>query len=388
MIMIGERRVYLSPLFHSDPENTNTSFINKIDEELWNSSRNVRVRLLSVYSSVDLPKISLLVGGLRRKSFGAADHKTFFPFSPLTAGRRIEPKHLQTAFLNAHGLRNWDIKIKDSSGSPISPSEDSDIVIELGLSYVIDIMNLPEYLTFNLGKNETTIPLQSFQKIRPKSSMGLVDLYTPRLANIFPPFNTLTVKSSKWQPLQNEFSKSLKLDIPPDFYTAERLVKLLTKFFLSVGATVTEQDDSRLRVNSGSNLQISLHKRLVDFLKIVGIETMQNHQILTFDLRELWFCIGRIDVRSSIPKSIFLTCNLLKTNLTFGKQFKILRMLYPHSDNGDEGCFHDFENIQYVEMTPSNVKNISLSAIDCDGNPVYFDSRNDRLIGTLQINNM
>ena len=218
--------------------------------------------------------------------------------------------------------------------------------------------------------------------------MGLVDLYTPRLANIFPPFNTLTVKSSKWQPLQNEFSKSLKLDIPPDFYTAERLVKLLTKFFLSVGAMVTEQDDLRLRVNSASNLQISLHRRLVEFLKIVGTETMQSSQILTFDLRELWLCIGQIDVRSSIPKSIFLTCNLLRSNLTFGKQFKILRMLYPHFDNGDEGCFHDFENIQYVQMTPSNVKNISLTAIDCDGNPIFFDSRDDCLIGTLQINNM
>ena len=386
--MIGERRVYLSPLFHSDPANTNTSFKNKIDEELLNSSRNVRVRLLSVYSSVDLPKISLFIGGLRRKSFGAAEHKTYFPFSPLTAGQRIEPKHLHTAFFNAHGLRDWDIKIKDTSGLQISPSEGSDIVIELGLSYEIDKMNLPEYLTFNLGKNENTISLQSFQKIRPNSSMGLVDLYTPRLANIFPPFNTLTVKSSKWQPLQNEFSKSLKLDIPPDFYTAERLVKLLTKFFLSVGAMVTEQDDLRLRVNSASNLQISLHRRLVEFLKIVGTETMQSSQILTFDLRELWLCIGQIDVRSSIPKSIFLTCNLLRTNLTFGKQFKILRMLYPHFDNGDEGCFHDFENIQYVQMTPSNVKNISLTALDCDGNPIFFDSRDDCLIGTLQINNM
>ena len=386
--MIGERRVYLSPLFHSDPANTNTSFKNKIDEELLNSSRNVRVRLLSVYSSVDLPKISLFIGGLRRKSFGAADHKTYFPFSPLAAGQRVEPKHLRTAFLNAHGLRDWDIKIKDTSGLQISPSEGSDLMIELGLSYVIDKMNLPEYLTFNLGKNENTISLQSFQKIRPNSSMGLVDLYTPRLANIFPPFNTLTVKSSKWQPLQNEFSKSLKLDIPPDFYTAERLVKLLTKFFLSVGAMVTEQDDLRLRVNSASNLQISLHRRLVEFLKIVGTETMQSSQILTFDLRELWLCIGQIDVRSSIPKSIFLTCNLLRSNLTFGKQFKILRMLYPHFDNGDEGCFHDFENIQYVQMTPSNVKNISLTAIDCDGNPIFFDSRDDCLIGTLQINNM
>ena len=386
--MIGERRVYLSPLFHSDPSNTNTSFKNKIDEELLNSSRNVRVRLLSVYSSVDLPKISLFIGGLRRKSFGAADHKTYFPFSPLAAGQRVEPKHLRTAFLNAHGLRDWDIKIKDTSGLQISPSEGSDLMIELGLSYEIDKMNLPEYLTFNLGKNENTISLQSFQKIRPNSSMGLVDLYTPRLANIFPPFNTLTVKSSKWQPLQNEFSKSLKLDIPPDFYTAERLVKLLTKFFLSVGAMVTEQDDLRLRVNSASNLQISLHRRLVEFLKIVGTETMQSSQILTFDLRELWLCIGQIDVRSSIPKSIFLTCNLLRSNLTFGKQFKILRMLYPHFDNGDEGCFHDFENIQYVQMTPSNVKNISLTAIDCDGNPIFFDSRDDCLIGTLQINNM
>ena len=386
--MIGERRVYLSPLFHSDPANTNTSFKNKIDEELLNSSRNVRVRLLSVYSSVDLPKISLFIGGLRRKSFGAADHKTYFPFSPLAAGQRVEPKHLRTAFLNAHGLRDWDIKIKDTSGLQISPSEGSDLMIELGLSYEIDKMNLPEYLTFNLGKNENTISLQSFQKIRPNSSMGLVDLYTPRLANIFPPFNTLTVKSSKWQPLQNEFSKSLKLDIPPDFYTAERLVKLLTKFFLSVGAMVTEQDDLRLRVNSASNLQISLHRRLVEFLKIVGTETMQSSQILTFDLRELWLCIGQIDVRSSIPKSIFLTCNLLRTNLTFGKQFKILRMLYPHFDNGDEGCFHDFENIQYVQMTPSNVKNISLTALDCDGNPIFFDSRDDCLIGTLQINNM
>ena len=151
---------------------------------------------------------------------------------------------------------------------------------------------------------------------------------------------------------------------------------------------VTEQDDSRLRVNSGSNLQISLHRRLVDFLKIVGTETMQSYQILTFDLRELWLCIGQIDVRSSIPKSIFLTCNLLRTNLTFGKQFKILRMLYPNFDNGDEGCFHEFENIQYVQMTPSNVKNISLTALDCDGNPIFFDSRDDCLIGTLQINNM
>ena len=386
--MIGERRIYLSPLFHSDAENTNTSFINKIDEELLNSSRNIRVRLLSVYSTVDLPKISLYIGGLRRKSFGAADHKTFFPFSPLDAGRRIEPRHLHTAFLNAHGLRNWDIKIKDSSGFPLAPSKGSDIVIELGLSYVNDKMSLPEYLTFDLGKNENTISLQTFQKIRPNSSMGLVDLYTPRLANIFPPFNTLTVKSSKWQPLQNDFSKTLKLDIPPDFYTTERLTKLLTKFFLSVGATVTEQDDSRLRVTSGSNLQISLHKQLVAFLKIVGNETMQNHQMVTFDLSELWFCIGRIDVRSSIPKTIFLTCNLLKTNLTFGKQFNILRLLYPHSDNGDDGCFHDFENIQYVEMTPSNVKNISLTAIDCNGNPIFFDSRDDRLSGTLQINNM
>ena len=87
--MIGERRIYLSPFFHSDPKNTNTSFINKIDEELVNSSRKIRVRLLSVYSSVDLPKISLYIGGLRRKSFGAGDHKTFFPFSPLDGGRRL-----------------------------------------------------------------------------------------------------------------------------------------------------------------------------------------------------------------------------------------------------------------------------------------------------------
>ena len=133
---------------------------------------------------------------------------------------------------------------------------------------------------------------------------------------------------------------------------------------------------------------ISLIFSSQDFLKIVGNETMQNHQMVTFDLSELWICIGRIDVRSSIPKTIFLTCNLLKTNLTFGKQFNILRLLYPHSDNGDDGCFHDFENIQYVEMTPSNVKNISLTAIDCNGNPIFFDSRDDRLSGTLQINNM
>ena len=386
--MIGERRIYLSPFFHSDPKNTNTSFINKIDEELVNSSRKIRVRLLSVYSAVDLPKISLYIGGLRRKSFGAADHKTFFPFSPLHGGRRLEPRHLHTAFLNAHGLRNWDIEIKDSSGLPLPASEGSDTVIELGLSYINDKMSLPEYLTFNLGKNENTVSLQAFQKIKPSSSMGLVDLYTPRLANIFPPFNTLEVKSFKWQPLQNDFSKTLKLDIPPDFYSTESLTKLLTKFFLSVGAAVDEQDDSRLRVSSNSNLQISLHKRLASFLKVVGSEASQNDQMVTFDLRELWICIGRIDVNSSTPKTIFLTCNLLKANLTFGKQFKILRMLYPRSINGDGGCFHDFENIQYVEMTPSNVNKISLATIDSDGNSIFFDSRDECLSGTLQINNM
>ena len=141
-------------------------------------------------------------------------------------------------------------------------------------------------------------------------------------------------------------------------------------------------------MSSNSNLQISLHKRLATFLKVVGSETSQNEQTVTFDLRELWLCIGQIDVNSSIPKTIFLTCNLLKTNLTFGKQFKILRMLYPHPDNGVGGCFHDFENIQYVEMTPSNVKNISLTVIDSDGNSIFFDNRDDCLSGTLQINNM
>ena len=388
MIIIGERHIYLSPFFHSDPENTNTSFKNKIDEELVNSSRKIRVRLLSVYSSVDLPKISLFIGGLRRKSFGAGEHKTFFPFSPLTGGKRLEPRHLHTAFLDAHGLRNWEINIKDSSGLAVEPSAGSDTVIELGLTFLNDIMSLPEYLSFNLGKNENTISLQTFQKIKPSSSMGLVDLYTPRLANIFPPFNTLEVESLKWQPRQNDFSKTLKLEIPPAFYSTERLTRLLKKFFLTVGLAVNDQDDSRLRVTSKSNLQISLHKRLAAFLKVVGNETSQDERTVTFDLRELWICMGRVDINSTIPRTIFLTCNLLKTNLTFGKQYKILRMLYPTSNNGEGGCFHEFENIQYVEMTPSNVKNISMSLIDSDGNSIFFDGQDERLSGTLKINNM
>ena len=76
---MGETRIFLSPLLAEGGGTDGFSFTNKIDWQLLECTKILRVRLLSVYSPIDMPSARLYITGLRRQIFGQGLEDDFFP---------------------------------------------------------------------------------------------------------------------------------------------------------------------------------------------------------------------------------------------------------------------------------------------------------------------
>ena len=381
--MVKESQVFLSKTFHLGISSTNTNFENPIDNEIMRWGGNLKVRLLAIHSTSTLPPSLIYVNGLRRKVFGTTNFCSYFPIHSVE-DLYFDPQHIHSGLISFGGFQNWQIRITDLSGKLLVLAPKVEIIVHLGISKTVDKEMLPEYFTFNFDNESKTVELQTFKKINPCSTLALVDFHSPKLANVFPPFNFVTVSGSFWRPELNAFTHKVKLNIPIDYYSKEQLRGLLIEKLNSYDNNL--KGDDYHHKGDVLDYEITPHRRMVTLLNIKGGGIPSVGDLFSFKMRDIVF--GEIDPISPVPNTFFLTCNLVKPNILCGNYHRIMKMLY--SDNNVKGprCEKNMNNIHHIQMSTLTVKSISFDIIDCQGNTVYLADAKDNFNGTLMINSI
>lgn len=384
---MGEHRIYLSPLFQDSALKSDYVFTNELDMQLTRCTQNLCVRLLSFYSSTNLPPSYLYIEGMKRRSFGRLENEDFFPLPKLIGGKRHEDCHIYTGQISLHGISNWTVRMKARSNVTEFLQIAEDTVIELGISHVKEKMIDPQYLSFNLPKSKLSLKLQSFQRIHPKAQVGLVDVFIPRLANVYPPFNKMAFTSAKWENDSNLVGgQEIVHHIPPDFYSENDIKKLIAKTLRTLGVEVKFQGTNMICTSGEVGQKITLHKQLVDFLDVQGRTDGAQGDTASFHLDGL--SLGKTNELSTLPNPLFLECDLVEPTTVGSKSFQLLRLLFmDKSKKNREGSVHIFENVQMTPMYPSEVYKITFKLVDFSGNTVYFTNDNEHFSGTLLIKN-
>ena len=384
---MGEHRIYLSPLFQHSDLKSDYVFSNEIDVQLTRCTKSLRVRLLSFYSSTNLPPSYIYIEGMKRRSFGGMENEDFFPLPKSIGGKRHEDCHLHTGQISLHGISNWTVRMKARSNVTEFLQIAEDTVIELGISHVKENMNDPQYLSFNLPKSKLSLKLQSFQRMHPNAMVGLVDVFIPRLANIFPPFNKMAFTSTKWVNDSNVVGgQQIVHHIPPDFYSENDVKKLIAKTLRTLGAEVKFEDTNMVCSSRQVDQKIALHKHLVHFLDVRGRRDGTDGDMVSFHLDGL--SLGKTRELSSLPNPLFLECDLVEATTVGSKSFQLLRLLFTDkSKKNSEGSVHIFENVQMIPMHPSEVYKITFRLVDFGGNSIYFANDDEHFSGTLLIKN-
>ena len=380
----------LSPLFNEHGGgNSDFLFTNKIAEELSRSCANLHVRLLSFYSPSNIPAGRLYIGGIRRNVFGQGPEDDFFYLGSVEGGQRREDFHIHVAHLNIHGLLNWEVKITSAADIRETLRIPKGIVIELGISHSSERMKPIQYLPFALATNDLVVRLKTFQRIEAQTSVGLVEVYIPPLANVYHPFNFIKATTSKQQ---NSLSNSLIgqeiiFTLPVDYYSKQHMWDNAHKFLTTLGCSVWEED-GRLVCNQGEVGQcITLHEKLVSFWDVRGVITSSQENSVSFLADGLSF--GHFKETLTIPNPMILECDLLEHTMVGSRPFKLLRMLFPETKREfyGKGCKYLFDNIQMVETIASNICTIGFKLLDHKGSDVNFAKTDELMSGTLIIKN-
>ena len=95
---------------------------------------------------------------------------------------KLNPFFTLTGHISLHGVSAWAIYLKTRSNPSLSLQIPRDTVIELGISNIDDQMSEPQYLSFVLPRENLSLSLKAFQKIRPTATVGLIDVFLPKLA--------------------------------------------------------------------------------------------------------------------------------------------------------------------------------------------------------------
>ena len=384
---MGELRVYLSPLFQETGLKSKYVFTNELDKQLTRCTQSLRVRLLSFYSPISLPPSYIYIEGMKRRSFGGLENEDFFPIPNLIGGKRHEDCHLHTGQISLQGISKWTVRMRARSNVTELLQMSEDTVIELGITHAKENMNDFQYLSFNLPRSNLSINLQSFQRIQPNATVGLVDVFIPRLANIYPPFNKISFTSSKWTNHANLVGgQNIIHHIPPDFYSESDIKKLFAKTLTSLGIDVMFKDKNVICSGGEVGQKITLHNRLVDFLDVHGTIDETDGDTTSFHLDGL--SLGETRELSSLPNPMFLECDLVESTIIGSKPFQLLRLLFmDKSKNNSDGSVHIFENVQMIPMHPSRVYKITFKLIDFSKNIIYFANDKECVSGTLIIRN-
>ena len=387
ILKMAEHRIFLSPLFQHSALKSDYVFTNDLDMQLTRCTKSLRVRLLSFYSPTNLPPSYIYIEGMKRRSFGGLENEDFFPLPKSIGGKRHEDCHLYTGQISLHGISNWTVRMKARTNVTEFLQIAEDTVIELGISHVTENMNDPQYLSFNLPKSKFSLKLQSFQRIHPKARVGLVDVFIPRLANIYPPFNKIAFTSGKWVNNSNLVGgQEIVHHIPPDFYSENDIKELIAKILRTLGVEVKFEGTDVICSSGELGQKITLHKQLVDFLDVRGRTDGTNGDTSSFHLDGL--SLGKTRELTSIPNPLFLECDLVEPTTVGLKSFQLLRLLFmDKSKKNSEGSVHIFENVQMIPMYPSEVYKITFKLVDFKGNSIYFANDNEHFSGTLLIKN-
>lgn len=378
----------LSPLFNEHGDgNSGFVFTNKIDEELLRSCANLHVRLLSLYTPISIPAARLYIGGIRRSVFGEGPQDDFFYLGPVQGGERREDLHIHVAHLNIHGLLNWEVKITSATDIRETLSIPEGIVIELGISRSAEKMQPIQYLPFVLAKHDLKVHLETFQRIEPQATVGLVDIFIPPLANVYHPFNFIKATTSKRQhSIANNLIESpeITFTIPVDYYSKQDMWNNASKFLTTLGCNVREEN-GRLVCSQGEiGQRIIFHKKMVSFWDVRGVSISSQENSVSFLADGLNF--GHFQEISPIPNPMIFECDLLEHTMLGSKPFRLLRMLFPETKEG-KGCNYLFDNIQMVPTFASNICTIGFKLLDHTGNGVSFAKSDAMLSGTLLIKN-
>lgn len=386
-LKMTDTRIILSPLFDVS-QGVASGFANKIDHEMLNSYSSWCIRLLSFYSPIAIPATKMYLTGLRRKLFGRGHEDDFFYLGPVLAGERRESFHKHLADVNIHGVLHWEVKLKSARNISEMIKIPKGTVIEFGLSPSTDQMKSVQYLPFVLSKDDLQIRFESFQRIDPHATVGLVDVFVPPLANVFPPFNYIKASSSK---RQHSTSNSLIggqeviVNLPVDFYSKHDMWKHVKKFLSALGCKFWMKDERLVCGQGEMHQRIILHKDLVAFWDVRGSDIIKIGNESSFSLVGLSF--GQFDEISPFPNPMILECDLLQHTMVGLKPYRLLRMLFPETRNGliRNGCSYVFDNIQMIKVCAYNVSNICFKLMDRCGNDIYFASDGSLLSGTLVI---
>ena len=378
----------LSPLFNEHGAgNSGFVFTNKIEEELLRSCTNLRVRLLSFYTPISIPAARLYIGGIRRSVFGEGPQDDFFYLGPLQGGERREDLHNHVAHLNIHGLLNWEVKIISATDIRETLRIPERIVIELGISRSTEKMKPVQYLPFVLAKHDLKVNLETFQRIEPQATVGLVDIFIPPLANVYPPFNYIRATASKRQhSISNNLIESpeITFTIPVDYYSKQDMWNNASKFLTTLGCNVREEDGRLYCSESEIGQRIIFHKKMVSFWDVRGVSISTQKNSVSFLADGLSF--GHFQEILTIPNPMIFECDLLEHTMVGSKPFRLLRMLFPETKEG-KGCNYLFDNIQMVPTFAYNICTIGFKLLDHTGNGVSFAKSDAMLSGTLLIKN-
>ena len=379
--------MFLSPILSNDTAANGFSFINKIGSELLECRKTLSVRLLSLYSPIDMPPTRLYINGLRRKIFGEGLEDDFFAIPQLDGGKAQEYTHIKAGHLNIQGAREWRVHFTSLAEISKIPTISRHIVIELGVSYLKENMNPDQYLPFVLNTNDATINLQTFQRIQPQASAGLMDVSIPPVANVFPPFNYMKASTSsrrhsiETNSLEN---KEMNLEMPADLYSPEDMWEQAYKFLTEVGCDVRKEGD-RLLCHDRSNNIITLHKWMVDFWDVQGNIEREYSDSVSFEADGLSF--GRFDEVLPMPNPLIFECDMLQDTVVGSHPFRLMRMIFLDTAKGQHRCVQNylFDNIQMVPTFSRMVFKIAFNFLDYKGNKVYFARGARALSGTLVI---
>ena len=304
---------------------------------------------------------------------------------------KLNPFFTLTGHISLHGVSAWAIYLKTRSNPSLSLQIPRDTVIELGISNIDDQMSEPQYLSFVLPRENLSLSLKAFQKIRPTATVGLIDVFLPKLANIYPPFNFLIFTSGEWEEEENRIDeRGISHYIASDFYTDAQIKKKIGKILKSMDIKKRRgaYDGSLLCYGGREGQQVTLHNTLVQMLNVKGEQTRMDasKNRTTFLVEGLKF--GKTEEMYTLPNPIFFECDLAQATMVGSKTFQLLRLLYlDKMKKQNEGTVHIFENVQMLPIFPSAVNAIKFKLVDYNGNDVTLANNGQCISGTLIINN-
>ena len=252
-------------------------------------------------------------------------------------------------------------------------------------------MSEPQYLSFVLAREDLTLSLKAFQKIRPTATVGLIDVFLPKLANIYDPFNFLIFTSGEWEAEENRIDgRGIYHHIAANFYTDAQIKKRIGKILKSMNIKKRRElyDGSLLCYGGREGQQVTLHNTLVQMLNVTGEQKKMDadKNTTTFLVEGLRF--GKTEEMSTIPNAVFFECDLAQATMVGSKTFQLLRLLYlDKTKKQNEGTVHIFENVQMIPIFPSAVNTVKFKLVDFSGKALTLADDRQSVSGTLIINN-